>query len=366
MSPTPPPGTESVEQTGAPGADGSRPVRRRALLALMLLLAGAGALWLLRGAGSSVPAESAAWQACRGNTSCIETAVAAELGASDAKRTLAAALAVFEREPTTPPGCHGVTHYIGRAIAASGQRTPQLGELWATCGYGALHGVFETLSLPDDPGAAGKTAYAKCRENEEIRTNRDLMGRCTHALGHSIYTAMGAEINRAVDACQAETAQEAVQQCLGGVYMMDRNARWPSGNGPRDAAGWRDALPHCTEPQIAATCVLSYGEVATFTSETSTIGWLDLCFAAGTGATAESHRERCLIFTGQGAAFDHIAEGPGPGIETCLSYAQTNAPQLDTACLQGIESALDAVGTPAADRKTLTCEILAESRRRCD
>jgi hypothetical protein len=331
----------------------------------MLLLVGAGALWFLRGSGSAVPAGSATWQACRGNTSCIETAVAAELEASDAKRTLTAALAVFEREPTTPPGCHGIAHYIGRAIAASDQRTPQLGELWATCGYGALHGVFETLSLPSDPTAAGEAAYAKCRENQEISTNRDLMGRCTHALGHSLYTELGGELDRAVAACQAEAAQDAVQQCLGGVYMMDRNARWPSGNGPRDEAAWRDALPHCAAPPTAAICVLSYGEVAAFTSESSTLGWLDLCFAAGTGTHAGNHRERCLLFTGQGAAFDHVAQGPGPGIETCLAYAGANASELGDACLQGIENALAALGTPAPDRAALTCEILAESRRRC-
>ena len=322
-------------------------------------------MWVLRTNSSVTTAEPAAWQACRGNTECIQSAVAAELQSSGAVATLAAALAVFETNPTTPPGCHGVAHYIGRAIAASGERTPALGDKWLACGGGVLHGVFETLSLPGDPFAAGREAYGKCRENEEISSDRGLLSRCVHALGHSIYTALHADIAKSVQACQVEKSTELTDQCLAGVYMMDRNERWPPGVGPRDADAWKNALPHCADPAIAAVCVLSYGEVPTFISESSTLGWLDLCFAAKTGAGADAHREQCLFFVGQGAAINHVKKGSGPGIDICLGYADQHVPQLADACLKGLENGIGATGTPVEQRQALSCEILAESRRRC-
>lgn len=354
-----------------PEADPARdvtPGRRARRLALLLALTSSLLLlggYQLRDRELTPDSTAAGWQRCLGVSDCILDAVTEELERRGPERTLQSALTVFASAPNTPPGCHGVTHYIGQAIAATGEPAPQLGALWSTCGYGTLHGVYETLPLPTDPEQAGRNAYERCRGNKEVYAERDLMSRCTHALGHSIYTAMNADMVRAVQACRVDPDQVAVQQCLGGVYMMDRNARWPDGDGPDDTAAWQAALPHCLDPAGAATCVLAYAEVATSTSEQSTLSWLDLCFAATAGAAGTTPQQRCLLFTGQGAAFDHMAQGPGPDIRTCLEYAADHAPDLADACLAGIENALDAVGTPEKSRRTLTCEILAPSTRRC-
>ncbi len=88
--------------------------------------------------------------------------------------------------------CHTLMHLLGKRmphdeiLALGSTKAAELQDVWAPCGYGFLHGVFESLPLP--PTTAGSAALVgRACEQPGISGVDRLHGECFHALGHAVH-----------------------------------------------------------------------------------------------------------------------------------------------------------------------------------
>jgi len=334
---------------------------RRILAAVLLVLAGTGAWLALHGNEQVVVAD---WKACQAHQyDCRKEAFMAALKRSDPRALAETVAHEFEADPRRPPGCHQVLHEVGQAMTTETSSLPVMGELWSLCGYGMLHGLYETLELPEDPEEAGMRAYAKCAENEEIALTRDLVARCEHALGHSLWRAMAADPGKAAEACMVSQDRFTYENCLSGVFMMDRETNWKGRPAPESANQWREALSACSATAMLS-CVLTHAETAVFDSAESARGWLDFCVEVT--AKQDADTKRCVYLLAQSQTF--VQED---GRDDDISLAQCalwtgELPQLvREGCLEGAINALAASGVPEQERRIRACRLLEDTDLSC-
>lgn len=347
------------------------PVRRtvfamsRRLLLLVLPLIGAAALWFLVGRGEQPSAGS--WTACEeSQLTCIRSALELELGNVDPVTATAKARSVFEEDPTRKPGCHAVMHEIGQILAERGE-TPEMGATWAACGYGVLHGVYETLPLPKDPEEAGRVAYRACSSNTEVTGNRDLSSRCEHALGHSLWRNFDGDLKKAVAGCLQSSERQIFENCLSGVYMMDKNENWTTRPTPTDAAQWREAFAGC-EDRVQVACVLAHAETAAFHSTPSARGWFEVCLdvAQKDGRGVDLIGGRCAYLLAQSQTFEEQRKNPPASrLSDCVAWTEELLPAVSESCREGALNALAALGVKEDERQGRLCASLSGTRLSC-
>jgi hypothetical protein len=337
---------------------------RRLIVLLLPIVLGIG-LWVVARGESSVPASS--WTVCAPDeTACIKNALDAEIDARGVVEVAESVLQVFSGDPGRRPGCHALMHEIGQLLAER-EESPQLEDRWSTCGYGLLHGVYETLPLPDTPEKAGQSAYKRCRENPEVAENRDLLARCEHALGHSLWRNFDGDLDRSVQGCLVETDRAIYENCLSGVYMMDKNENWADKPAPRDAAAWRAALAGCDD-RTAVACILAHAETAVFDSAASARGWLEVCLEQA-GADVRGRLQigkRCIYLLGQSQAFEENQDSNPTGrIADCVTWTGELLPEAREACRDGALNALAALGIGEKERHERLCAALKETDLAC-
>lgn len=335
----------------------------RKILAVLFLVAAGLGTWFALGTGERTVTNN--WEACQAHQyDCRKEAFAAALKRTDPRKLAETVALVFEEDPRRAPGCHQVMHEIGQAMSSRSDRTA-MGELWSRCGYGMLHGLYETLDLPEDPQKAGALAYAECDGNEEVAAVRDLAARCEHALGHSLWRAMGSNPEKAAEACLVTEDRFAYENCLSGVFMMDRETNWKGRPAPQTTEDWKEALSGCSDLTLLS-CVLTHAETAVFDSVASARGWLDFCLNVTDARYTPADSKRCVYLLAQSQTF--VQEG---GKDTDTTVAQcalwTNGlPQLvREGCLQGALNALAANGVPEQERRNRACKLLEGTDLSC-
>lgn len=153
--------------------------------------------------------------ACSGESACLTAAVdAADIETiRNAVRPLVVATA-------RSGSCHGVLHYLGAGLARSADTSmASLGEDWAVCGMGLMHGFVETkdFTRDDNPSQAALQFCDDWSGSDAIKNHL-----CQHALGHSFYRTAD-DTNTAEQLCLDISEPSASGSCLNGVYMMVRD-----------------------------------------------------------------------------------------------------------------------------------------------
>jgi hypothetical protein len=135
-------------------------------------------------------------------------------------------LGVLQTRPELADYCHTIMHAIGQHVAddldvvAAG-----LGSVWEPCGYGLLHGVFESQPIASDLATAAGQVASLCGI-DSIVSNERLSGECFHALGHSVHDRFGG-LERSIPVCVAAfpTGDRIAQRigCFSGLAMKERD-----------------------------------------------------------------------------------------------------------------------------------------------
>lgn len=159
--------------------------------------------------------------------------------------------------------CHPALHTFGRSVSdrVVTEKTVELKEAWSLCGYGFLHGVYETLNRDLFAVGAAAEALEHCNRHEFLTTtDRTLRDNCVHAVGHSAWKAADGNVTAALGYCGAGPETRSIDAdvvaCSTGVYMSQYDSRL-SLRGPLQASEKIEEIyPGCRDhsPVIATVC----------------------------------------------------------------------------------------------------------------
>lgn len=205
--------------------------------------------------------------ACGQSAECLRNAMSSSMLANPAIVT--SQIATYYQTPRpSSMSCHTALHTAGQLLATKydASSVPDVGLNWSACSLGLLHGLVESQTYDADPVDAGSAAYASCT-NSSFHDDRIVFEACLHALGHSLYDSFPNDpLANAEAACELGASSygglKVIGGCLNGVYMRDRNERFPG-------ASWTNydgsvavsvQLKHCTNATQPLSCAVLYSE----------------------------------------------------------------------------------------------------------
>lgn len=170
--------------------------------------------------------------------------------------------------------CHNLMHTLGKHLADQAEDLAMnLTSEWEPCGYGFLHGVFESQKVPQDASQAGDRLSELCHIGKLNESER-LRGECYHALGHAVSDSQE-DTQSAINMCaQAFTDQTSSGSsgrigCYSGVAMKARDqVLYNVTQGlmvPATVEGFSEAAAICesSTQEFALGCAPGFVQIAT-------------------------------------------------------------------------------------------------------
>jgi hypothetical protein len=216
--------------------------------------------------------------ACGQSAECLRAALSTSVLANPAIVT--SQIATYYQTPRpSSMSCHTALHTAGQLLATKydASSVPEVGLNWSACSLGLLHGLVESQTYVVDPADAGSAAYASCI-NSSFHDDRTVFDACLHALGHSLYDSFPNEpLANAEAACELGASSygglKVIGDCLNGVYMQDRNERFPgiSWTNYDGSVAASVQLKHCANAAQPLSCAVLYSEPV-LAKENGTVG----------------------------------------------------------------------------------------------
>jgi hypothetical protein len=281
-------------------------------------------------------------------------------------------LNVVQTHPELSDQCHAIMHTLGQHVADDlDVVAADLSAVWAPCGYGLLHGVFETQPIAEDVPTASQQIASLCEIGSITRDER-LRGECFHALGHAVHDRFGG-LEQSVPVCSAAfpTANDAAQRigCYSGLAMKERDEVLidvmagktiePTVDGFEQVGG------SCRfgGPEFAQACAPGFVQIATEFGSTHIRPFLDWCVSVTPDAVNECFKQTGVYMGHFRAKFNSL----GSSVQLCAPGA---ASAVD-ACRVGLVEGLLNRGEPRAAAVDQVCDAylavgLPEASRLCD
>ena len=308
---------------------------------------------------------------------CVTQTIDA-LPLSDAGVFAAGILDVVRANPDLADVCHNIMHTLGRHVASDVVNiADDLATVWEPCGYGMLHGVFESQPIPDTAAEAGPVVASLCQMGN-IESDQRLLGECYHALGHAIHDTY-------------KTLQDSVPVCTAafpGVTEQDRGRRIGCYSGlamkERDTVLSRIASGEQIEPTLVAfdmiagacrsggadfaiACAPGFVQVATEFGADHVGPFLQWC-ASVTGPGASQCYQQAGVYMGHFRMnFDSLAQSVNlcsPGSEEAVELCRTSLVEGLMNRGEALDSALDQVcaayQTAGVASSARLCELARE------
>ena len=358
----------------------SRTIRSVSAVAVLFVAIGSG-FFLFQRSDVQVTALEALSVCERDGTfdvACITQSIDA-LPVSDAGLFAAGILDVVRDNPVLADSCHSIMHTLGRHVSANvSSIADDLASVWEPCGYGMLHGVYESQEIPSSIAKAGPIVASLCKVGN-IESNSRLTGECFHALGHAIHDTYKT-LKASVPVCDAAFPGQSDQNrakrigCYSGLAMKERDvvlARIFAGEQVDPSViAFESIAGACREgdDDFALACAPGFVQVATEFGPTHILPFLQWCSNV-TGIGSSQCYQQAGVYMGHfRAKFDSLSQS----VNLCSSGTKEAVELCRTSLVEGlmnrgdtVESALDEVcaayqlaGVPASN---LLCE-LARSR----
>lgn len=344
------------------------PPRQRNLVVILLVSLLVASAWFgLRARKSSIAnlhtVVDSTLTGCAADPACVESETERLVNTFGVVAVVKAAHQAYKGNSSLLPNCHRYMHRLGAYVTPIilGSTVPDFDASWTDCGAGLVHGTFENIPVSETQPDALREVLALC-ETPELSETKFLYHSCIHAVGHAIHSGVGARLSRGETLCYLVEQDDSFAQnhpCLAGLYMADRDTRLVKTLAPKTISGWDALLVHCARSPQHQTCVLAYAELAVRGGPESALSYLDWCIASDVTPTV------CLRFVGQGGAFAQLTVPDGAlNAGTCLRAAEDRGLMAD-ACMEGVENALSARGTPVERLRIEACELVRRSGRDC-
>jgi hypothetical protein len=126
----------------------------------------------------------------------------------------------YNKNEFVRPGCHQLTHAIGRAAAERYGSIPgAYGRGEHFCGAGYYHGVIEAVTAEIGADRILQEAGTLCAELGEHRKYSVYHEGCAHGLGHGFMGVLDNELFESLETCDALVDGWEREHCYNGVFM---------------------------------------------------------------------------------------------------------------------------------------------------
>lgn len=287
---------------------------------------------------------------------CVTQAIDS-LPVADAGMFAAGILDVVRANPELADTCHSIMHSLGRHVASDVVMiADELATVWEPCGYGVLHGVFESQPIPDTPTEAGTVVASLCRMGN-IESDQRLLGECYHALGHAIhdtYKTLEASVPVCTAAFPGASEQDRGRRigCYSGLAMKERDtvlARIATGEQVEPTVEAFDSIAGACRSggtDFAIACAPGFVQVATEFGAEHVTPFLQWC-ASVTGPGAAQCYQQAGVYMGHFRVnFDSLAQSVNlcsPGSDEAVELCRTSLVEGLMNRGEALDSALDQV-----------------------
>jgi hypothetical protein len=354
----------------------SKMIRIIAAAAVLFLAVGAG-FFVTQRADVQISASDALSVCERDGTfdiACITQSIDA-LPVSDAGLFAAGILDVVRANPELADTCHNIMHTLGRHVSSEIITiADELASVWEPCGYGMLHGVYESQTIPSSVAEAGPVVASLCQMGN-IESNSRLTGECYHALGHAIhdtYKTLKASVPVCDAAFPGQTDQDRARRigCYSGLAMKERDvvlSRIQSGEQVAPTVeAFESIAGACREgdEDFALACAPGFVQVATEFGPTHMPPFLQWCSNV-TGVGSSQCYQQAGVYMGHFRAnFESLAQSVNlcaPGSDEAVDLCRTSLVEglmnrgdaVDNA-VEEVCVAYQTAGLPASNR---LCEL---------
>ncbi len=298
---------------------------------------------------------------------CAQTVVSSRdvAPASEAQELLA----LVRTSPALSESCHSLMHMLGQRMPISqildvgSIAADNLSQVWGSCGYGFLHGVFESLPLPETTAEAGALVGRACDQPSIVSEDR-LYGECFHALGHAVHDAF-TNIDERKSVCLNAFPSDAPGMsagrigCYTGLAMKVRDellGEIARGRAiPATAEAFARAGSHCqsADPEWGDACAPGFVQVATESGPDHLPLFLDWC------ASLTSDQGPC--FSQAGVYMGHYLakfSSIDSVVTLCDGPGGRYPARLGDLCRMSLVEGRMNTGMPAAEAVDLVCAAL--------
>ena len=271
------------------------------------------------------------------DVACITQSIDS-LPVSDAGLFAAGILDLVRGNPELADTCHSIMHTLGRHVSSEVSAiADDLASVWEPCGYGMLHGVYESQSIPIDVSDAGAVVAALCQMGN-LESNARLTGECYHALGHAIfdtYKTLKSSLPVCDSAFPGQTEQSRAKRigCYSGLAMKERDivlSRIVNGEKISPTIEAFDAVAGaCREgdDDFALACAPGFVQVATEFGASHIPSFLQWCSNV-TGVGSNQCYQQAGVYMGHfRAKFDSLAQSVNlcsPGSDEAVDLCRTS------------------------------------------